>query len=343
MNTTLVLPEAPALYPAWIEYEKEAGLIGPTPLFQDYVDRQVTYSQACKARNAQMLAGRDKYLAEGMEIADSSIKARDGQQIPIRVYIPSDSINGRVSSGENENLIIYYHGGGLKVGDLDSEDLSCRRICEEARVIVASVEYRLAPPWMPQKCLDDAYDAFLDISAGYPSPKRLILVGSSSGGQLAAQVAQLARDEPEALKKTIDGMLLRCPVTVDASDGGIHIPKRFRSMHTSFTPSFETSLLKIYSDPARDNTPNLPLEAESFHDLPPTWIQVCTNDLYYSDGICYATALREAGVEIAVKVVHGWPHTFWLKAPQLDKALEADMDMIEGLKWLIKLGDGLTQ
>jgi acetyl esterase/lipase len=65
--------------------------------------------------------------------------------------------------------------------------------------------------------------------------------------------------------------------------------------------------------------------------------------LYYSDGICYATALREAGVEIAVKVVHGWPHTFWLKAPQLDKALEADMDMIEGLKWLIKLGDGLTQ
>jgi acetyl esterase/lipase len=114
-------------------------------------------------------------------------------------------------------------------------------------------------------------------------------------------------------------------------------------MHTSFSPSFETSLVKIYSDTARENTPNLPLEAKSFHDLPRTWIQVCTNDLYYSDGICYAAALREAGVEVVVKVIRGWPHTFWLKAPQLDRALEANIDMIEGLKWLMKLGDGHAQ
>lgn len=336
MDPSLILMEAPALDPAWIEYEKEAGLLGPEPLFYNFLDRQVTYSQNCKAKNAQMLAGRDKHLNEGIGISDSSIAGWEGNQIPIRTYKPSSSLAGRLPSETSDDLVIYYHGGGLRVGDLDSEDLSCRRICKEASIPVISVEYRLAPPWTPQNALDDAYLAFLVISNTKPLLGRLILVGSSSGGQLAAQVSQLARYDTS--HKEIDGVLLRGPVTVDACDGGDRIPFRFRSMHTSFAPSFETSLLKIYSDPARDNTPSLPLEAETFHDLPRTWIQVCTNDLYYSDGICYAAALREAGVEVAVNVVRGWPHTFWLKAPQLDKALEADMDMIEGLRWLLGSG-----
>jgi acetyl esterase/lipase len=108
-------------------------------------------------------------------------------------------------------------------------------------------------------------------------------------------------------------------------------------MHTSFAPSFESSLLTIDTDTARQNTPNLPLEAASFHNLPRTFIQLCSNDLYYSDGICYAAALRDAGIEVKIDVVRGWPHTFWLKAPQLDRALEADMDMVKGLRWLLDI------
>jgi acetyl esterase/lipase len=205
--------------------------------------------------------------------------------------------------------------------------------------MVASVEYRLMPQNPPQKSLDDAYEAFVSLTSRLRSSENVILVGSSSGGQLAAQVTQLARDSNEARTRTINGLLLRCPVAIDASKGGVNIPERFRAMHTSFAPSFETSLLTIESSIVIRNSTTLPLEANSFENLPPTFIQLCSNDLYYSDGICYAAALRDAGVEVMVDVVLGWPHTFWLKAPQLNRALEADQDMIKGLKWLLKVGE----
>jgi acetyl esterase/lipase len=336
MDRLFVITEAPALNAAWLEHEKDVGLFGLVPKFSKYEDRRVFYSEACKSRNAQMLAGRDRDLTQGVEVSDSTITASDGHPIRIRVYSPT--IASEVfDTGALQGLVIYYHGGGLKVGDLDSEDLSCRRICKEIRIIVISVEYRLMPQYPPQKALDDAYEAFHSLTSTERSSERVILVGSSSGGQLAAQVAQLARDSEKMPTRTIDGLLLRCPVTVDASNGGAHIPERFRAMHTSFAPSFETSLLTIDVDTARENTPNLPLEATSFHNLPRAFIQLCSNDIYYSDGICYAAALREAGIEVKVEVVRGWPHTFWLKAPQLDRALEAEMDMIKGLRWLLEV------
>jgi len=338
MNKLLVITDAPALDAAWIDHEKDVSLTGSIPRFSNYEDHQAFYSEACKTRNAQMLAGRDRGLTQGIEISNSIITASDGHPIRVRFYNPA--IASQPSDTKAlQGFVIYYHGGGLKVGDLDSEDLSCRRICKEARIMVISIEYRLIPQNPPQKALDDAYDAFLKLISAKRSLERVILVGSSSGGQLAAQVAQLARDSVQVPADTIDGLLLRCPVTVDASNGGIHIPERFRAMHTSFSPSFESSLLTIDAETARINTPNLPLEATSFHNLPRAFIQLCSNDLYYSDGICYAAALRDAGIDVKVDVVRGWPHTFWLKAPQLDRALEADMDMIKGLRWLLKVED----
>jgi len=68
--------------------------------------------------------------------------------------------------------------------------------------------------------------------------------------------------------------------------------------------------------------------------MPRTWIQVCSNDSLYSDGVCYAKPLEEVGVEVRVDVVWGWPHTFWLKAPGLERALEAEREMLRALKWL---------
>jgi hypothetical protein len=66
------------------------------------------------------------------------------------------------------------------------------------------------------------------------------------------------------------------------------------------------------------------------------WIQVSTNDILYSDGILYAEALRQAGVEVKLDIVEGFPHTFWLKAPELERAVKAEKDMIEGLRWLLE-------
>jgi acetyl esterase/lipase len=325
MDESLILERAPPLNQAWLQHEKEAGLLGPQPVFRSIEERQPVYAKACRDRNAQMLAGRDKYLAEGIIVVDSTVEASDGHPIRIRRYTVESGI-------PNYSLVIYYHGGGLRVGDLDSEDISCRRICKETGVAVISIEYRLMPQNPPEKCLQDAYDAFNKICAASAVVEHIYLVGSSSGGQLAAQVSQLALRGGQT---PIRGVLLRCPLTVNAAEGGIHIPQRFRALHTSYTPSFETSLLRVDENAARVNTSNLPLEAESFAGLPRTFIQVCTNDIYYSDGVCYAEALRQARGEVKIGVVWGWPHTFWLKAPQLERALEAEKEMIDGLRWLM--------
>lgn len=273
-----------------------------------------------------MLIGRDAHLARSIETTEFTIAARDGYSLPIRAYIPT----GGTSASRN---IIYYHGGGLKVGDLDSEDLSCRRIAIEAACNVYSVDYRLTPENEFDVPVEDAWDAFVGIAkVRLRDDGLLVVVGSSSGGQLAAQVSQMARNSDKP--KKIDGLILRCPVTVNSYDNGSRIPARFRHMHTSWSSSFETSLLHM----DEGNTSSaMPLEANTFEDLPPTFLQICTNDVYYSDGVCYAEALATADVPVKVDVIEGWPHTFWLKAPQLETALRADGEMIEGLKWLLRL------
>jgi acetyl esterase/lipase len=84
--------------------------------------------------------------------------------------------------------------------------------------------------------------------------------------------------------------------------------------------AFHTSLSSgaAVNNENRITTP-LPLEAEDLSGMPRHWIQVSTNYVYYSDGACYAAALREAGVEVRLDVVEGWPHTFWVKAPLLER------------------------
>jgi len=364
MECDLVLQKAPPLNSAWLEHEKGAGLLDPQPTFKSPKDKQQAYSAACKARNAAMLSNRDEGLTEDVNITDTNVLSRDGQLIGIRVYQPGRTSSSLPPSGAFSKFselpqlqpdmdtpratpsperefpkfaVIYYHGGGLQVGDLDSEDLSCRRIAKEASADVYSVDYRLMPDVSASTAVEDAYDAFIAVTEALaPKPTGLIIVGSSSGGQLAAQVAELARNNSSAVPIEIDGLLLRCPVTVDATEGGIHIPPRFREMHKSLTPSFETSLAREPAYTSQNRAPNLPLEAESFEGLPKTFIQVCSNDIYYSDGICYGKALHDAGVKVKVEVIRGWPHTFWLKAPHLERALGAEIGMLEGLRWLLK-------
>lgn len=255
-------------------------------------------------------------------------------------------------------VILYIHGGGLLVGEADSEELTCRRLvkcCPPAsrtrpRTVLYSVGYRLMPAVPARTCVADVLSVLGAVRARHPAAAgaRLLVVGSSSGGELAALATQAA-----ALG-TVQGVLLRCPVTVDAP--GL-VPAPFRAWHFSASPApsgssvsslpsssssypFATSLLGPFhrSEP-RDGLDRMPLECPPDDlralRLPRTWIQVCTNDVLYSDGMCYAKLLQDAGVEVKVDVVSGWPHTFWLKAPHLDRALAAEEELLRGLAWVL--------
>lgn len=338
---SLYLKTAPPLDPEWLKYEEEAGLNNPKPVYASPLDRQPAYAESCCALSAKMMApgARDHHLSQGIKTTALTVQSSvDSFDIPVLKY-EADPVS------PPSVVVVYIHGGGLYVGEADSEDLSCRRIVKElpqllttsgggGGVVVFSIGYRLMPLHPARTCVSDCADALAHIAAGRlgtPGTAKVLLVGSSSGGELAALVSQQA---PTA----VAGVVLRSPVTSDAFGGMEYVPERLRGLHTSaWEPSFLNSLLgRMDREVPRDGLEYMPLEApeEVLRALPRTWMQVCTNDGLYSDGICYAKALEDAGVEVKVDVVRGWPHTFWLKAPQLPRALEAEKALLKGLAWV---------
>lgn len=328
----------PPLDPAWREHEAAAGLLDPKAAI-DPVTRQPLYAAQCRERNAAMLAAgaRDHHLLQSVTTQSITLpSSKDGHAIPVLQYDrlePSEKLAW---------VLIYFHGGGLLVGEADSEDLSCRRLVKDSAPFLSScrvysVGYRLKPQHPAQTCLDDSVDAFTSIAKLHPSAK-VIVAGSSSGGELAALVTQ------HALRTGVPfhGVLLRCPVTSDSFRGLDSVPEQFRQMHTSAqNPAFQTSIFsRLDMDGPRDGLTRMPLEADTqeLKGMPRTWVQVCTNDSLYSDGACYVKLLKDAGIEVRSDVVVGWPHTFWLKAPQLHRALEAEEAMIQGLRWVAAVG-----
>ncbi|KAI0130159.1 Alpha/Beta hydrolase protein [Xylariales sp. AK1849] len=375
----LILHEAPPLDPAWLAHEKDVNLLAPKPAIS-VLERQPLYAAECRARNAAMMApgARDFSLSQGILVEELSVESTvDGVAIPVLRYtLDQREGHGKVDVKDEERkeerqrmeeiLILYIHGGSLCVGEADSEELTIRRILKYSlslsdahSITIYSPTYRLLPLSPSTAILQDVVDTFnyiqrLHLPSQNTTPK-FILVGSSSGGELAALVSQ------KAPARSIHGVLLRCPVTVDAYSG-IHlqyVPEQFRKWHTStLHPSFQTSLLaSLARAMPRDGLERMPLEypgspptqpsaatnSSSSTDtrnlrsiaLPRHWIQVCTNDVLYSDGVCYAQLLRDAGVEVRADVVVGFPHTFWLKAPGLKKALEADESVVRGLGWVL--------
>ncbi|KUI73547.1 Carboxylesterase NlhH [Cytospora mali] len=339
-----ILQKAPALDPAWLQYEKEANLLAPKPAM-DPLQRQKLYAARCRELDGAMMAAgtRDHHLSQGIKAQYTSVPSTlDGYAIPVLQYDRAvDNGGGGAGGGGGEPswVVVYYHGGALFVGEADSEDLSCRRIVKEPRlpsVRLYSVGYRLKPLHPVSTIVQDSIDAFDYVVRAHPT-SRILLVGSSSGGELAALVTQ------HAAKGSFHGVVLRCPVTSDAFSGAEYVPERLRGLHTTtWERSFDSSILGFMErDVPRDGLEKMPLEVseEDLIGMPRTWVQVCTNDVLYSDGVCYARILGDAGVEVKMDVVWGWPHTFWLKAPHLPRALEADKAMLEGIAWVAGLDE----
>jgi acetyl esterase/lipase len=326
----LVVEKPPELHPAWAKVEEELKRSKPSnaqPLSP--LERQPIYAQECRELLAKVTApgSRDQSLSQGVLRTEFTIpSSADGFPIPV-LQLEKVENHGLAP----EAIVVYYHGGGLHVGEADSEEFSCRRIIKstQSRIRLYSIGYRLMPTYPASVCVSDALDGFRAVSS---KDVKNIVIGSSSGGQLAATVCQTVT------KDSVHGLLLRCPVTCDPAEEKKYVPQWLRPFHTTYDTSFVTFLFQLLKRAVpRDGLKSLPLEAtkEELAGYPRTWIQLCTNDSLYSDGLCHAMALVDAGVEVRGHVLQGWPHTFWLKVPDMEEAFEADQSMMEGLEWLL--------
>jgi acetyl esterase len=233
--------------------------------------------------------------------------AADGPHgpIPLRLYRPAG-----VDAAACLPVLVYFHGGGWVIGDLDTHDVLCRQLTAEAGISVISVDYRLAPEHKFPASVDDAWAAtrfIVDHAAELNvDASRLAVAGDSAGGNLAAVVALLARDQGGP---AIRLQVLNYPVTdcrIDSPSYG-EFADGFLLTRVSMQ-WFIDHYLKSPAD-AGDWRAS-PLRAPSLAGLPPALIITAGFDPLRDEGEAYAARLRQAGVRVDAVCFGGMIHGF---------------------------------
>ncbi len=255
------------------------------------------------------------------------IKIGEGGAIPARLYRP-------LGSAPNAALpaLIYFHGGGWVIGDLDTHDVVCRQIANGSGGAVVSVDYRLAPEHKFPAAVEDAIAATAWIAAHGATlgidTARLAVGGDSAGGNLAAVVALDARDRngPKLIQQT-----LIYPATESTMSHPSH--ERFAEGLLLTRPTMKW-FLGHYLRGAEDlaDWRVSPLRATSLANLPPALVLTAGYDPLCDEGEDYAARLAAAGVPVTRVRVEGVIHGFLTMGKLIPAANEAVAMIAAALK-----------
>jgi acetyl esterase len=224
--------------------------------------------------------------------------------IPIRVYRPAGEAASRP-------LLVYFHGGGYTCGGLDSYDSLCRLLTLESGFVVASVDYRLAPEYPAPAPGNDAYAAFVWLSANADAlgadAARLAVGGDSAGGGLAANVTLRARDSggPSVMHQ-----LLVYPAV--GSGAGSASGRAYGEGHGLTNARMEFYWQCYIPQPELADLPYVLADnASSLRGLPPATVIIAECDPIHDMGVAYAERLRSDGVPVELHVYEGMIHAFF--------------------------------
>jgi acetyl esterase len=245
----------------------------------------------------------------------------DGR-IPVRIYRPEASDTTTVP------VIVYFHGGGWVLGNLDTHDALCRRLCQESHCAVVAVDYRLAPENPFPAPLDDCFDATKFVADHADQLKfdrtKLVVAGDSAGGNLAAAVALKARDKsgPRILAQVLIYPALdsRCNSTsyeAYAKDHGLSRAD-MQWFWQQYTQGKGPGTQSSYAEPAY---------ATSLKELPQTLIVTAQYDVLRAEAETYAEKLKQAGVSVELIRYDGMIHGFIHFMAAFDKGRTATSDI----------------
>ncbi|MER7248332.1 alpha/beta hydrolase [Kribbella sp. NPDC000426] len=274
-------------------------------------------------------------LAEAREADLASIRAAGGEVepvhhvedvttddgLPLRVYRPD--LAGPLPT------LVYFFGGGWTLGSIDTADGISRQLANAVPCQVVTVGYRLAPEHPFPTAVHDCHKATQWIAAQpHVDPARLVVGGDSAGGNLAAAVTLLARDNGPELA----GQLLVYPNTLYGSDT---ISMRKGTDPYLFNNTSVGWYWKHYlTDPADGQNPLAsPLLAESHANLPPALVITAEYDPLRDEGEYYAEKLHAAGVPTTLSRYEGMVHGFFAMSGILDGGKKA---MAEASTWLAR-------
>ncbi len=305
-------PDAAAVYKAFLEANR--------PPYEN--------GTAAEARE-MYLAARFATNPEAPELESTrqlSIPAPHGS-IPARMYTPKTL---RTKDGLAPCLV-FFHGGGFVIGNLDSHDVVCRKLAHEGELIVISVDYRLAPEHKFPAAVEDSIAATKWVAANAGQlgvdAARIMVGGDSAGGNLAAVTAIALRDTGP----TLAGQVLIYPAT------------DFAMNHPSHSEP-ETSLLLTHTvirwfidhymgDADRNDWRASPARAK-LAGLPPAYVLVAGADPLRDEDHEYAERLRQAGVAVTYRYFPGQFHGFFTMGKLLNQANIAASEISAWLKAL---------
>ena len=276
----------------------------PPDLF-DFADLEVGV-----ARLMAMFAGAPAQLPDSVVVDDRRITTPDGHELLVRLYRPAQP-------GANLPALYWVHGGGMVLGDVAMEDAQNAAVCEKLGIVVASVEYRLAPAHPYPTPLDDCYlglawlfDNATDLGL---DPQRIAIGGVSGGGGLAAGLALLARDRGQ-LHPCFQ--LLRYPMIDDRNvTPSSHAVTDQRVWNRTANVASWAAYLGGRNGSANVPSYAAPARETNLAGLPPAIVTVGELDLFLDENIDYAQGLLRAGVATELHVYVGAFHASDVMVP----------------------------
>lgn len=225
----------------------------------------------------------------------------DGSRLELRHYLPSAG-----DASLSRSAILWIHGGGMFLGSARQDDAQCQELSQALGVRIASVDYRLAPEHPYPEPLDDCYTALTWLADRYD---RVVVVGASAGGGLAAGLALLARDRSGP---AIAGLQLRYPMLDDRPTEGA------RSLANTAVWNARLNRLgwQAYLGGEEADAYAAPARATDLSGLPPTYLDTGELDLFLHEDTEFADRMRAAGGAIEFFVAPQAVHAFEALAPE---------------------------
>lgn len=292
------------------------------------------------ARNAPTLKNAaEEMLAESLAARAMSIAKPMPEPVGgishVLIPGPGGDILARVFTPEGDGphpVLVYFHGGGWVIANLDVYEPSCRALCNAASAIVVSVAYRQAPEHKFPAAVEDASAALQWILENARAlggdPTRVAVGGESAGGNLATVSCLKARDDGAPMPVF---QLLIYPVTNYAFDTPSYRENaNSKPLSADMMPWFFKHYLNTEADGQHPYVS--PLRAHDLRGLPPALVLTAEYDVLRDEGGAYAERLRESGVAVKAVRYDGMVHEFFGLAGMVDKAKEALTEAAEGLK-----------
>ena len=256
-------------------------------------------------------------------VEETTLPGADGATLPARLYAPSHDVLP---------VLLYLHGGGFTIGNLETHDSLCRQLAKRSGAAVIALDYRLAPEHRFPTAVDDCWAALQALAQPQTATRlrldttRLAVGGDSAGGTLAAVCALMARDA--GLKLALQVLITLG--TIAHADTPSHA--RFARGFLLEKPAVDWFFDNYIAVADRTDWRFAPALAPEHEGVAPACLVIAECDALVDEGVAYGDILRAAGVAVDLEIWRGMTHDFIKMGRMLPEAAQAQQAIADALR-----------